>query len=153
MRDYFYCILVASVLSAVCTSLVSGGLEKYVKYICSLICAVAVIMPITAFFGGEADLNLDYSIEVSEYSAGEYIFGESEKKACEYIKRIVYEKFGITVRDISIEIYSEDEAAVVGGITVTLEEGDGEYAGEVSDFLLETLGGPVEVVVFGERLD
>ncbi|MDD4124966.1 MAG: stage III sporulation protein AF [Eubacteriales bacterium] len=147
MSSYFFCILIASVLSAICSSLASGGLEKYVKYVCSLICAVAVIMPVVAVFNGDIDTKLTYSVEANEYSTGDYISAEAEKKVREYIKHIVYEKFGITVQDISIEIYSGDGEVVVGNTTVTLKESDGEHVNEVRDFLLETLGGSVEVVI------
>jgi hypothetical protein len=148
LKDYFYCILIASVLSAICSSLASGGLEKYVKYVCSLICVVAVILPVVRFFNGGIDTKPDFSAEISEYSAQDYISEEAKKRVAEHIKQIVYDKFGITVNDVSIEIYSKDNEVVVGKITLTLDEGDGKYQNEVKEFLLDTLGSAAEVVIF-----
>lgn len=152
MKDYFFCILASAVLSAICTALSYGALEKYVKYVCSLILAVAVIMPITALLGGKTDISLDISQNPKAVSCGEYAVGAVSKSAKEYIKGIVYDKFGITVREIRIEIYSEGGETTVGDIIVTLEKCDAARSGEVRDFLLTALGGVVEVNA-DERLD
>lgn len=147
MRDYFYCILIASVLSAICSSLATGGLEKYVKYVCSLICVVAVVMPVVKLIGDGAKAEFDLSAEMGEYLKQDYISAEAEKKICEHIKQTVYEKFGIYATNVSIEIYSEGNEVVVGKTTVTLDHSDEGHLEEVRDFLFETLGTTVEVVI------
>ena len=57
MSGYFYVLLIASVCGAVCTVMVWGGFERYVKYIASLICVALIISPFRDFnIGQEIDV-------------------------------------------------------------------------------------------------
>ena len=151
MRDYFFCVLIASVLSAVCAALAAGGaLEKHVKYVCSLICAAAVFLPLTKALKSGINIEKQNLISEKSVSLERYAFREAEEESKAYIKNIVNEKFGITLSGVSIEIYSEENAAVVGEIRVTLSPGDKMLREDVAGFLLTALGGSVKVVISTE---
>lgn len=150
MRSYFLCIITASVISAVCSSLASGtSMEKYVKYICSLICVAAVLLPIVP-----AIKSIDIDEKKAEYSVHTesqtmFTIDKAENSVEEYIKNIIFQKFGITPSSVSIEIYSEGDNVIIGDITVTIEKENEEFASSISDFLLTSLGAKGKVITAG----
>ena len=46
MKGYFIALLAASICSAICVSLAGEGYEKYIKYVCALVCAVMLVSPL-----------------------------------------------------------------------------------------------------------
>lgn len=149
MNGYFYTLLTASVCGVLCTMLVKGGFEKYIKYIAALICAVIIITPIASI-----DLSslTDAANEISDSlpSQPTDLYGLSgkmtEERTEEYISELLFNKFGIKPIYSDIKIDWEPETAVVQKITVALSESDISIADEASNYLFEALGGEVEII-------
>ena len=149
MNGYFYTLLTVSVCGVLCTVLVKGGFEKYIKYIAALICAVVIITPLS---GIDLSSLTDAANEISEFipSQPNDLYSLSgnmtEERAEEYISELVFNKFGIKPIYSDINIDWEPETAVIQKITVALSEEDIHIADEAGEYLFEALGGEVEII-------
>lgn len=150
MKEYFITVMVSSVVSALCVSLSSGtGTEKYVRYVCALVCASVIVFPVTGLFDyrfPDVDVSLPEtaasSVPVQPYGVAES-YAESGVK--EYVSSLLLEKFGIIPVDISIEI-DIGNGITVGEMTVILEKSDEGRRKEAEDFLRSFLGSGIKVV-------
>lgn len=149
IKGYFYALLVTSVCSSVCAIAVSGGFEKYIKYIASLICVAVMVSPFR---------NIDVS-EITEKAKAEFTFSEAsetllyetageitEERAKVYINDIVFNKFGIKPLSANIEIDWGKEEPIIESITLTLSSADFPRKDEVKGYLYTALGGEVEII-------
>lgn len=149
MKDYVICLVSAALVSAVCTALASGAkLERYVKYICALVCVACVALPLLNAFPNGIESKL--SVPETEYTAVSdtgyfqtYASGYIE----EYIKDFVFSKTGITPAGVRIEINRTERETVVGDVTVTLSYADSGAAGEIRSALENGLGIKADVEV------
>lgn len=142
MKSYFFCLFGAALLSGVVSMAAEGsGFEKHIRYVCALVCTIAVIAPLA-----KADLS---AIELpvvaeTEVSGGEgTVVDIAEQNAKEYISSLLMKKFGISCTDVRIELDSDGDSVTVTGVCVTIDGGD---AVTIKRWLDETLGGNVEVI-------
>lgn len=150
MNGYFYTLLVASVCGAICAMLATGGFEKYIKYIASLVCVCLMIMPLreidvsgiadseTAFFESSAD--------VPENKLCTEVYALTEARAEEYISQIVFSEFGIKAVYADIKIDWTSDEPIIESITLALPKGDYGAEEQVGEYLFRTLGGEVNIV-------
>ena len=150
MSGYFYTLLVASVCGAICTSLAWGGFEKYIKYIASLACVCLIIAPfkdidIETLLAPDEEL-FELSSPESEGGLNAMAYEMTEARTEEYISEIVFAKFGIKTVYTDIKIDWATNEAVITDISVALSKQDAAYAEKVKEYLLDTLGGEVNIV-------
>lgn len=149
MSGYFYVLLIASVCGAVCTVMVWGGFERYIKYIASLICVALLISPFR-------DLNIEQELDSYESLAAENHVSQAglyelaaemtEERAEDYISQIVFSEFGIKTVATDIKIDWEENEPIIEYISVTLASADMDMSEEAKDYLQRVLGGEVNVV-------
>ena len=149
MKEYFICIAASALISAVCTALASGtGLARYVKYLCSLVCTAAIVIPLVSAVAAHR-IELPESVPGVSYAPeyGGYFESAAYRSVKEYILSLSFEKTGITASDISIEINRNGGETVVGGLTVYIDPADSDRAAELKGALERELGGKVDVEV------
>lgn len=141
-------LLFASVCGAICAMLAGAGFEKYVKYIASLVCVCMMLAPLKGVMHADFDLPDHGDIGGYEISADALsIAGQmAEENAEAYICEIVFGKFGIKEVSANIVIDWSEPNAVIQEITVAVPEEENGRIGEIRDFLVQTLGGEVNVV-------
>ena len=148
MKDYFFSVLLASVVCALSYAVFSGTqYEKYIKYISALIASVIILSPAIKLTGENLDLWWDgINGEVSETfekSDGEklmYSYLESEGK--EALEKYFYDTilgcFGIKAESVSIIIeYRDGTADIKGGEVRLANEND---AAKVYEYLVSNFG-------------
>ncbi len=146
---YFYVLLVTSLCSSVCAIAVSGGFEKYIKYIASLICVAVMVSPFR---------DIDIS-EITEKAKAEFAISQdtedlfyktsgeiTEERIETYIKDIVFNKFGIKPLSTHIEIDWGKEEPIIESITLTFSSADYPKSTEIQNYLYAVLGGEVEII-------
>lgn len=147
--SYFLTLLTASVCGAVCTLLAWGGFEKYVKYISSLICIVLLISPLKSIsipdFSKEAEKAIP-DTEAALPSLYSLSSTAAEKNAEEYLKSIIFEKFGINAVYADIRIDWDKQEPTIEQIVIALEKSDMHFAEATKAHLSQTLGNGVTVV-------
>ena len=148
MSGYFYTLLVASVCGAMCVALSFGGFEKYIKYICSLVCICLMIVPFR-----EIDIEAikdSYEISFSEQEGESSLYAVSsqlaEERAESYITEIVFSQFGIKPLSTDIKIDWTQTEPLIEDITVSLSHEDMQKAEATKEYLMFILGGKVNVV-------
>lgn len=139
-------LLFASVCGAVCALLAGAGFEKYVKYIASLVCVCMMLAPLKKI--ALKDLDASEYGAVSEISVEAPLIAEqmAEENAEAYICEIVLSKFGIKEVSANIVIDWIEPNAVIKEITVAVPKEEGGRIGEIRDYLINALGGEVNVV-------
>lgn len=149
MKSYFYTLIITSAVGSVCAMLTSGGFEKYIKYIASLICAIMILAPLKSI-ALPTDMDLTEDI-LSEPSIGENelykVAAEmTEHKTEAYISDTVFSEFGIKPLYSIINIDWDADEPTVESIKTALSKDDMLYADEVSKYLKGILGGEVEII-------
>ena len=149
MREYFLCIASAALISALCGALASGtGLEKHVKFVCSLVCTAAVALPlVSAITSHGVELPETAYAAFAEPAYGGYFEETAYENVKEYILSLTFAKTGITALDIGIEINRNGAETLVGGLTVYISKADSGRADELKAALERELGGNVDVEV------
>lgn len=149
MRGYFYSLLAASVCTSLCSMLVSGGFEKYIKYLASLICVAVMVSPLRQIDFSETINKAESELSMIDTDNGLFYetAGEiTEKRSEEYINQIVFNQFGIKPRSTHIEIDWGKEEPVIENIKVCLSPEDLDEGDRVKTYLFNILGGEVEIV-------
>lgn len=141
-------LLFASVCGAVCALLAGAGFEKYVKYIAALVCVFMMIAPLKGIVLDEYGLSGIGELSVGEISVDAPLIAEqmAEENAEAYICEIVFGKFGIKEVSANIVIDWSGPDAVIREITVAVPAEENGIIGEIRDYLVQTLGGEVNVV-------
>lgn len=152
MKNYFFTLLIASVLGGIIAVFVSGSnYEKYIKYIASLICVVIILAPLKSFISAPFTLPEEYkeatesTISITE--ANEAIASLTISGLDTYIKDILFSKFGINAPSTDIKIDWADNCLVINKITVFLANKDSKYQAKVQKYLTETICDSVEVEI------
>lgn len=149
MNGYFYTLLVTSVCGAVCALLASGGYEKYIKYIASLICVLVMISPFRNIDIKDITDNASGGFSLPETSQSQLYKTSAEmteERAETYINEIVFNKFGIKPLSTDIKIDWGKEEPIIENISVFLSKGDFSKSNEIKAYLYEVLGGEVDVI-------
>lgn len=148
MNGYFHTLLVASVCGAMCVSLACGGFEKYIKYICSLICICLIILPFREIDPQKIKGFGEISFSEPEPESGLYGISSqlAEERAEGYINEIVFSQFGIKPESSDIKIDWTQTEPVIENITVFLSHDDMKKAEETEKYLCGVLGGKVNVI-------
>ena len=140
MKGYFIALLAASICSAICVSLAGEGYEKYINYVCALVCAVMLVSPlcgldISAVLPGAELSDTGTPGELAVY----------ENRASEYISETVYSEYGIKPLGVNIKIEWVGESPTVTHISLALPEGSGK-ADAIREYLAAEYGGEVEII-------
>lgn len=149
MKDYIVCLVSASLVSALCAALASGTkLERYVKYICALVCVACAALPLLSAIpkGIENGVSVPKT-EITPVNDAGYFQAYASGYIEEYIKDFVFSKTGITPAGVCIEINRTERETVVGNITVTLSRADSGSADDVRSALEDGLGIKADVEV------
>jgi len=150
MREYFYTIIITSVLGSLCSFLGEGGFEKYTKYIGALIAAAVIILPIGSIDISSVTEEIKKSAEEISVPESQNLNNLSQKmteeRAEEYICQIVFSQLGITPLFCRINIDWNKKEPIIENITVGLLEEDMDSAEEVENYLYRALGGEVKVI-------
>lgn len=145
MKSYFFCLFGAALLSGVVSMAAEGsGFEKHIRYVCALVCTIAVIAPLAKADLSAIELPAAAETEVSGVESP--VVDIAEQNAKEYISSLLMKKFGISCTDVRIELDSDGDSVTVTGVCVTIDGGD---AVAIKRWLDETLGGNVEVIYDG----
>lgn len=148
MKSYFYVLLVASVCGTMCSMLANGGFERYIKYICSLVCICLMIMPFREIDLSKTINAPDFPLDFEEPEKGLYSVSSqlAETRAEDYISEIVFSQIGIKPQSADIKIDWTLTEPIIESITVSLAYEDMEKAEETKSYLSNVLGGEVNVV-------
>lgn len=142
MKSYFFCLFGAALLSGVVSMAAEGsGFEKHIRYVCALVCTIAVIAPLAKADLSAIELPAVAETEVS--SVESTVVDIAEQNAKEYISSLLTKKFGISCSNVRIELDSDDDSVTVTGVHVIIDGGDADI---VKHWLEETLGGSIEVI-------
>lgn len=129
MRAFFLSVLLASLAGALSVSLAGGSAyEKYIKYIVSLLFILVLIAPFASL------KTIDYEFEaqetLSEAADGGAVYEQQiHEELLRYFDALLQNDLGINARDVRIDIGIQDGEAVVGDITVYVDEADLTEAG------------------------
>ena len=129
MRAFFLSVLLASLAGALSVSLAGGSAyEKYIKYIVSLLLILVLIAPFASL------KTIDYEFEAQETlsaaaDGGAVYEQQIHEELLRYFDALLQNDLVINARDVRIEIGIQDGDAVVGDITVYVDEADLTEAG------------------------
>lgn len=123
MRAFFLSVLLASLAGALSVSLAGGSAyEKYIKYIVSLLLILVLIAPFASL------KTIDYEFEAQETlsaaDGGAVYEQQIHEELLRYFDALLQNDLGINARDVRIDIGIQDGEAVVGDITVYVDEAD-----------------------------
>lgn len=145
MKSYFFCLFGAALLSGVVGMAAEGsGFEKHIRYVCALVCTIAVAAPLAkADFSA---IGLPAVTETVMSADGSAVVDIAEQNAKEYISSLLTKKFGISCTDVRIELNNGGDSVTVTGVYVAVDSGNTDT---VRSWLEETLGGSIEVIYDG----
>ncbi|MEG1743501.1 MAG: hypothetical protein RR246_04975 [Clostridia bacterium] len=143
MREYLFCVFAAALFCGLASMMsVGGSFEKYIKYICALLCIVTVISPFIKIKINPDEFELPKP--ASETSVDTAVVAEiAEKNAKEYISSLLFSKFGINASDVRIKISSSNNLTLET-VTVFIERGTADSL-DVKTHLESVLGGTITV--------
>lgn len=148
MKHYLTVLFCGSLLGAVCTAVAGAKLEKYVRYLASLLCILLIVSPFREF-----ELSLPQEEEppssLPEVSTPATLDGLAEKQAeselCRILSLQLSQGTGITPTELRIDMDWTLEEPVVLALHLTLSPADREKAGEVSAWAEASYGVPCYV--------
>ena len=152
MKDYFLTLLIAAVAGALVSIAAGGRYEKQMRYLISLICVLAVLMPLGGAVSGFLKSDIE-PMETSDVSGSDHkwILDRSVAEVEATIAEAAKYKFGITVRDVELVILQEEGVITVTGMIITLLPTQAELADEISDYFRQLLAVDTEVVIYEGR--
>ena len=145
MRDYFSALLLASLLGAVCTSLAGGKLEKYMRYLASLLCILLIISPLRSLELSPPDLSEDTPSAPQGATLTHRAQQEAEEEICRAISASISTGTGITPTSLRIDIDWNSPQPVITALTVTLDEADLPHGEDVAHWAEQAYGVPCRI--------
>lgn len=129
MRTFFLSVFLASLAGALSVAFAGGGAyEKYVKYIVSLLLILLLISPFASLKSIDYELEAQETLSIAANDGAVYE-QQIHEELLLYFDALLQNDLGINARDIRIDIGIQDGEAVVGDITVYVDEDDLTEAG------------------------
>ena len=129
MRTFFLSVFLASLAGALSVALAGGGAyEKYIKYIVSLLLILLLISPFASLKSIDYELEAQETLSIAANDGAVYE-QQIHDELLLYFDALLQNDLGINARDIRIDIGIQDGEAVVGDITVYVDEDDLTEAG------------------------
>ena len=145
MREYFSALFLSSLLGAVCTSLAGGRLEKYMRYLASLLCLLVIISPLRSLeFSSPSLPEGTLSVPQGE-TLSDLAQTEAEKEICAAISASIAQGTGITPASLRIDIDWEASQPTIHAIAVTLRQEDFSSSETVVRWAEDAYGVPCHV--------
>ncbi|MBP5155961.1 MAG: hypothetical protein J6252_05200 [Clostridia bacterium] len=145
MRDYFFALLIASVFGALCAAFAGARFEKQMRFIAALCLLAAALLPLKNVVPDLKELAAgEGGCSLPETPAADAFYAGAEDAAEEHVRALLYDRFGIKPRAVSINIDWDSETPEVTRVCVELPPGADVSA--VKNYLDEELGGETEVV-------
>lgn len=121
MRTFFLSVFLASLAGG-------GAYEKYIKYIVSLLLILLLISPFASLKSIDYELEAQETLSIAANDGAVYE-QQIHEELLLYFDALLQNDLGINARDIRIDIGIQDGEAVVGDITVYVDEDDLTEAG------------------------
>ena len=155
MRDYFFTILITSLIGGLVCSFSDTKFEKPIKYVVSLICIVLILSPVSSVFSGEAELEVSLpEVSIDDSLASDWILTETENMLKKTISEAVFSKFGFFPEKIELEITTRDGVngmvTVVENVRVFVPVEKKELINDIRQFLDALLYSNSEVLIHNE---
>ena len=129
MRTFFLSVFLASLAGALSVAFAGGGaFEKYIKYIVSLLLILLLISPFASLKSIDYELEAQETLSIAANDGAVYE-QQIHEELLLYFDALLQNDLGINARDIRIDIGIQDGEAVVGDITVYVDEDDLTEAG------------------------
>ena len=129
MRTFFLSVFLASLAGALSVAFAGGGAyEKYIKYIVSLLLILLLITPFASLKSIDYELEAQETLSIAANDGAVYE-QQIHEELLLYFDALLQNDLGINARDIRIDIGIQDGEAVVGDITVYVDEDDLTEAG------------------------
>ena len=129
MRTFFLSVFLASLAGALSVAFAGGGAyEKYIKYIVSLLLILLLISPFASLKSIDYELEAQETLSIAANDGAVYE-QQIHEELLLYFDALLHNDLGINARDIRIDIGIQDGEAVVGDITVYVDEDDLTEAG------------------------
>ena len=129
MRTFFLSVFLASLAGALSVAFAGGGAyEKYIKYIVSLLLILLLISPFASLKSIDYELEAQETLSIAANDGAVYE-QQIHEEVLLYFDALLQNDLGINARDIRIDIGIQDGEAVVGDITVYVDEDDLTEAG------------------------
>ena len=129
MRTFFLSVFLASRAGALSVAFAGGGAyEKYIKYIVSLLLILLLISPFASLKSIDYELEAQETLSIAANDGAVYE-QQIHEELLLYFDALLQNDLGINARDIRIDIGIQDGEAVVGDITVYVDEDDLTEAG------------------------
>ena len=129
MRTFFLSVFLASLAGALSVAFAGGGAyEKYIKYIVSLLLILLLISPFASLKSIDYELEAQETLSIAANDGAVYE-QQIHEELLLYFDALLQNDLGINARDIRIDIGIQDGEAVVGDITVYVDEDDLTEAG------------------------
>ena len=129
MRTFFLSVFLASLAGALSVAFAGGGAyEKYIKYIVSLLLILLLISPFASLKSIDYELEAQETLSIAANDGAVYE-QQIHEELLLYFDALLQNDLGINARDIRRDIGIQDGEAVVGDITVYVDEDDLTEAG------------------------
>ena len=129
MRTFFLSVFLASLAGALSVAFAGGGAyEKYIKYIVSLLLILLLISPFASLKSIDYELEAQETLSIAANDGAVYE-QQIHEELLLYFDALLQNDLGINARDIRIDRGIQDGEAVVGDITVYVDEDDLTEAG------------------------
>ncbi len=129
MRTFFLSVFLASLAGALSVAFAGGGAyEKYIKYIVSLLLILLLISPFASLKSIDYELEAQETLSIAANDGAVYE-QQIHEELLLYFDALLQNDLGTNARDIRIDIGIQDGEAVVGDITVYVDEDDLTEAG------------------------
>ena len=129
MRTFVLSVFLASLAGALSVAFAGGGAyEKYIKYIVSLLLILLLISPFASLKSIDYELEAQETLSIAANDGAVYE-QQIHEELLLYFDALLQNDLGINARDIRIDIGIQDGEAVVGDITVYVDEDDLTEAG------------------------
>ena len=155
MRDYFFTILVTSLIGGLVCSLSDTKFEKPIKYVVSLVCIVLILSPIYSVFSGETELEVSLpEVSIDEGLASDWILTETENMLKKTISEAIFSKYGFFPEKIELEIATRDGVdglvTIIENVKVFIKGEKMELIDDIRQFLDALLFSKSEVLIHNE---
>ena len=155
MRDYFFTILVTSLIGGLVCSLSDTKFEKPIKYVVSLVCIVLILSPISSVFSGGTELEVSLpEVSIDESLASDWIVTETENMLKKTVSEAVFSKFGFFPERIELEITSRESengsVTIVDNVKIYVRKEYASLIDELKQYLDALLFSSSEVLIHNE---